>query len=98
MDLDQRIKRFLEASAAKPERSKLAPFDELLRTLRKRRWTFVEIAQALEKEFGLKVNPKTIWAYLQVKERAKQREEAEKPITPAPAAEPRPKRRFNLDA
>jgi len=82
----------------KPARSKLASYDELLRTLRKRRWTFVEIAQALEREFSLRVNPKTIWAYLQVSRDAEPPVEPAKVIADQPLLEQRPKRRFKLDA
>jgi IS30 family transposase len=95
MNLEQKIGDFLTKAESKPARSKLAAYDTVIRTLRQRRWTFQAIAQTLQSEFGLSVNPKTIWAYLQV-----QREHA--PLLPAKSEHSLPsspqKRRFNLDA
>lgn len=98
MDLEKKITDFLARVEVRPPRSKLAPYDSLIRTLRRRRWTFEEIAHALASEFGLQVNPKTIWAYLHVR---RDTDNADAPIKTTPVAQPRPsqiKRRFNLDA
>lgn len=95
MDLDTKISEFLARAETRPARSKLEPYDALLRSLRTRRWTYQKIAQALAAEFGLKVNPKTIWAYLQV-----QRSVVQHDTTPARSPVKAPtlqKRRFNLD-
>jgi len=97
MHLEQKIGDFLAKAETKAARSKLAPYDTLIRTLRQRRWTFAVIAQTLQNEFGLAVNPKTIWAYMQV-----HREHTQPPLSAKPEAFPlsnpsTPKRRFNLD-
>jgi len=98
MELEKKIADFLAHTEAKPARSKLAPYDELIRTLRQRRWTFEAIAEALDTEFGLKINPKTIWAYLRVR-RAVISPTGQKKTAPDTKAQlSAPKRRFNLDA
>ena len=97
MNLEQKIGDFLTKAESKPARSKLAAYDALIRTLRQRRWTFAAIAQTLQTEFGLVVNPKTIWAYMKVR-----REPQQAPLLPAKSETSLPnspqKRRFNLDA
>ncbi len=94
MKIEQKIGDFLAKAESKPARSKLAAYDTLIRTLRQRRWTFAAIAQTLQTEFNLAVNPKTIWAYLQVR-----RNPAPLPAkTGSPSPSGTPKRRFNLDA
>ena len=98
MDLEKKIADFLARADPKPTRSKLEPYDELIRTLRQRRWTFKMIAEVLNAEFGLKVNPKTVWDYLQV------HRGVQKVMNPTHASQDNsvrlstPKRRFNLDA
>ena len=98
MDLEKQISDFLSRVETKPPRSKLAPYDALIRTLRRRRWTSQEIADALASEFGLRVNPKTIWAYLHSRRHAEEAYEAPKPTLPAQPQTSPAKRRFNLDA
>lgn len=96
MDLDKKISEFLARAETRPTRSKLEPYDALLRSLRARRWTYQRIALALAEEFGLKVNPKTIWAYLQAQRSVVQ---PDTPLAGSPAkAQTTPGRRFNLDA
>jgi transposase len=98
MELEKKIADFLTRTEARPARSKLAPYDELIRTLRQRRWTFETIAEALDTEFGLKINPKTIWAYLQVRREVTSPTGQKKTDQDTKAQLSAPKRRFNLDA
>jgi hypothetical protein len=44
----------------RPERSKLAPYRDLIRSLRQKRYTFREIAGLLATNYGLKVDHTTI--------------------------------------
>jgi IS30 family transposase len=94
MSLDERISAFLAHADAEPARSKLEPYADLIRTLRQRRWTYVQIAQALRDEFTLSVHPTTIHAFVKVRAKRKTAPsctpEATSPIAKRP--------RFNLDA
>jgi IS30 family transposase len=99
MSFDQKIADFLARSEAKQAPSKLEPFAELIRTLRQRRWTFGQIAAALLEEFGVRVHPTTIHAYVKVRVRRGRAVELpglgtiHEQVKPAPR-----KQRFNLDA
>lgn len=103
MNLDQKIASFLAAAEAVPARSKLEAYAELIRSLRRKRWTFQRIAQALRDEFGMSVAPSTLHNFLKV--RAKQNggaamapPEMNSPTAAAamPLAKPK-RRRFHLD-
>jgi transposase len=99
MSLDERIAAFITRTDAKPARSKLEPYAELIRTLRQRRWTYVQIAQALLDEFAVSVHPTTVHAFVKVRAKAKKSPALPSGDTPAPFAGVVAKRpRFNLDA
>lgn len=98
MDTNQKIAAFLARADAKPAPSKIADYETLIRQLRYKHWTYTQIAEALKSEFGVQVNPKTVWAFLKVR-----RGLIEEPSTlrkPTENQQPMltPKRRFNLDA
>lgn len=101
MSLDQHITDFLAKAGAKPATSKLEPYAGLVRTLRQRRWTYLQIVQALRDEFGLIVAPSTVHAF--VKARAGKRKGVltmstpESPEARADAPVPAKRPRFNLD-
>ena len=111
MNLDDKITAFLTAADAKATRSKLEPFADLIRQLRQRRWTYVQIAQALSEQFGLAVHPTTVHAYVKVRsakgkgvitmgatvEGSPTFAAPAKPASEPGAAQPK-RRRFNLDA
>ena len=98
MSLEEKIAAYLVQAAEQPAASKLEPYTELVRSLRQKRWTYQRIAMALRDDFGLKVAPSTIHAFVKVR--------SKRSVAPArPSAEafsPQPKvpakRRFNLDA
>lgn len=99
MSLNQKIASFLARTDSKPARSKLEPYADLIRTLRQRRWTYIEIARALRDEFAVEVHPTTIHAFVKV--RANQRRTPAIPPPTASVTLPPPeakKPRFNLDA
>ncbi|MBI2512505.1 MAG: hypothetical protein HYV96_11030 [Opitutae bacterium] len=98
MNLDERISAFLHQTETKPARSKLEPYTDLIRTLRQRRWTYVEIAQALRDKFAVDVHPTTIHAFVKVRAKKCAVATMPPPAAPAVAARETKKPRFNLDA
>jgi IS30 family transposase len=107
MSLDQRISDFLAKSEARPAPSKLEPYAEVIRTLRQRRWTYQEIAQALRNEFGVTASLSTIHAFVKVRTRRKgvlaicTSDQPAHPLpvpTGAPQASAGKRPRFHLDA
>ena len=100
METPEKIRSFLESAAEYPAKSKLEPYSEFIRSLRKKRWTYRQLADALQTEFQLPVAPSTIHNFLKV--RSKRKREAmpdDPPPIPKPWVPPQPSRpRFNLDA
>jgi IS30 family transposase len=101
MRTPEKIRSFLETAAEYPGKSKLEPYLELIRSLRKKRWSYPQIADALQTEFRLPVAPSTIHNFLKV--RSKRKREAMRDDTivpPLSGAQPQPikRPRFNLDA
>jgi len=92
MNLDDQIANFLANADARPTRSKLEPYADLIRELRQRRWTFRKIADALRERFAVTASPSTIHDFARVRaQRARaetQRTELEhaKPGAAAPAS------------
>lgn len=98
MSLDDDIASFLAEAEARPAPSKLEPYGDLIRTLRQRRWTFVEIATALHERFSLRVAPSTIHNFVKVRAHKKNVVTPTVSPTPLPKIQPAPRPRFNLDA
>jgi hypothetical protein len=99
MSLDDLIAEFIAKADARPARSKLEPYADLIRELRQRRWTFQRIAAALRERFGVSASPSTIHDFVRVRAHRPRIEPmpttpAESPIEPIPA---RRKRRFHLE-
>ena len=69
MNLDDQIANFLADADARPTRSKLEPYAELIRELRQRRWTFRKIADALRERFAVTASPSTIHDFTKVRAR-----------------------------
>jgi IS30 family transposase len=69
MSLDDQIANFLADADARPARSKLEPYAELIRELRQRRWTFRKIADALRERFAVTASPSTIHDFAKVRAR-----------------------------
>jgi IS30 family transposase len=67
MSLDDQIAKFLADADARPARSKLEPYAELIRELRQRRWTFRKIADALRERFAVTASPSTIHDFAKVR-------------------------------
>lgn len=98
MELEKKIADFLARAETKTPRSKLEPYDELIRTLRQRRWTYQEIAKALSEDFRLKINPRTIWDYLHVHTKPREATSHSEARQEKNVSVKTPKYRFNLDA
>ena len=67
MNLDDQIANFLADADARPTRSKLEPYADLIRELRQRRWTFRKIADALRERFAVTASPSTIHDFARVR-------------------------------
>jgi IS30 family transposase len=83
MNLDDQIADFLADADARPARSKLEPYAELIRELRQRRWTFRKIADALRERFAVTASPSTIHDFAKVRaQRAKAENRRTQPERP----------------
>jgi IS30 family transposase len=69
MNLDDQIAKFLADADARPARSKLDPYADMIRELRQRRWTFRKIAAALRERFAVSASPSTIHDFTRVRAR-----------------------------
>ena len=87
MSLDDQIAKFLADADARPARSKLEPYADLIRELRQRRWTFRKIADALRERFAVTASPSTIHDFARVRaQRARAETQRTQPRYPQPGA------------
>jgi hypothetical protein len=87
MSLDDQIAKFLADADARPARSKLEPYADLIRELRQRRWTFRKIADALRERFAVAASPSTIHDFAKVRaQRARAETRRTKPEHPQAGA------------
>ena len=87
MSLDDQIAKFLADADARPARSKLEPYAELIRELRQRRWTFRKIADALRERFDVAASPSTIHDFAKVRaQRSRAETQRTQPEPPRPGA------------
>jgi len=99
MSIPEKIRTFLETAPEYPAKSKLEPYADLIRTLRRKRWTYQQIAEALKTEFNLSTASSTIHNFIKVRAKQKRRAVVDTPSTPSPVAPQSTKRaRFNIDA
>ena len=61
----------LPSSRGKPFQSKLEPFADLIRDLRRRRKSYRLIAQILRDEHGVVTDHTSIWSYVKVRSRSR---------------------------
>ena len=89
MNLDDQIAKFLSEADARPARSKLESYAELIRELRQRRWTYRKIADALREQFAVTASPSTIHDFAKVRSRRAKAEiqaaQSDRPQTKADA-------------
>lgn len=67
--MDKSLSEILNAIQPKPPRSKLEPYYELIRELRRRSKTYREIAKILEEHVGLCVDHSTIYDFVRLRAR-----------------------------
>lgn len=103
MNLQEQIAAFAAEAEAHTGRSKLEPYEALIRTLRQKRWTYAEISAALRERFHVSAAPGTVHSYM--KARCRQKLIATMPsraihVTTTSSGmkdTDTPKRRFHLD-
>lgn len=81
--MDEAFQAILDSLPPKPARSKLEPYAELIRELRKRGRSYREIAGILGERCGVPVATHTVYNFVQVRSRSKNKAaaaEREKPV------------------
>jgi hypothetical protein len=87
-DVDERFQAILDNLPPKPPRSRLEPYWELIRELRRRGRTYRDIAQLLAEKFEVAVSPSTVHDFVRVRTRPRQRsQQVELPAVEMPASE-----------
>src|SRR5437867_2512700 len=89
--MNKEFQQILDSLSAKPHRSCLAPYSELIEELRRRGRTYREIATILGEKFQLHVAPTTILRFLAGESRRKR-----KPRLQEPKADDAPIRRPDI--
>ena len=85
--MDKPLSEILNAIPAKPPRSKLEPYYELIRELRRRSKTYREIAKILEDNVGLRVDHSTIYDFVRIRGRRAKTARHLEELPPRPAAD-----------
>lgn len=85
--MDEKLRQILDAIPERPPRSKLEPHAEVIRELRRKRRTYVEIATFFREHLQLTVAPSTIHDFVKMRAR-KARSGATAPELPAPITAP----------
>jgi len=86
--MDDKIRAVLEGTPDKPPRSKLEPHEDVIRELRRKGRTYEDIAQFFAVHLNITVAPSTIYAFVRVRARRRQRVRTELPpvaTKPAPS-------------
>lgn len=83
--MDDKIRKVLEGTPDKPPRSKLEPHEDVIRKLRRKGRTYKDIAEFFAVHLNLTVAPSTIYAFVRVRARRRQRVCIELPTEPAPS-------------
>jgi IS30 family transposase len=71
--MNDRLREILEALPGKRQRSRLAPFDEFIRELRRRGWTYQEIAQILADKCNVTVASTTVMRFVRARLKARRK-------------------------
>lgn len=69
--MDSRLKAILKNLPAKKPRSRLEPYRELIREMRRRSRSYREIIQVLHKQCGVKVSVSTLHDFVRLRSRSK---------------------------
>lgn len=103
MNLQEQIAAFAAEAEARTGRSKLEPYEALIRTLRQKRWTYAEISTALRERFHVSAAPGTVHSFMKVRARTKPAKTnattppAFLPAAPQSAEAPHRRYRFNME-
>ena len=65
--MDKRIQAILDGLPPKPPRSRLEPYEELIRELRNRGRTYREIVQVLSEHCGFSTVPSTVHSFVRAR-------------------------------
>jgi hypothetical protein len=104
--MDPKTRSILEAIPDSATRSKLEPFRDLIKGLRRKRKTYREIAHILSLNFGLHINQATIYKFVRVRANPNRRiplqlPDSETNTTPPPNPSahttPGPRKPFHYD-
>jgi len=71
--MDEKLRALMDQTPEKPPRSKLDPHEDVIRELRRRGRTYQEIAQFFAEHLNMTVAPSTIYAFIRVRARRRQR-------------------------
>jgi len=82
--MDERLQKLLAEMPERPPRSKLEPHAEVIRELRKKRWTYQEIAAFFREHLQLSVAPSTIHEFVKTRARQARHRNAERIELPPP--------------
>jgi hypothetical protein len=93
-NMDESTRIFVEQIPEKPPRSKLEPYADVIRDLRRKRRTYQEIARFFADHFQLPVAPSTIHAFVKVRARRRHQLQIELP----PEAPSRTQKNEHADA
>lgn len=74
----------MAAKGGKPFQSKLLPFEDLIRTERKRRRSYRQIAVTLQEQHGLEVNFRTIQSFVKVRAKRPRGYQLPEPVAAVP--------------
>jgi hypothetical protein len=85
--MDEKLRQLLDQMPERPPRSKLEPYAEVIRELRKKRRTYQEIAAFFKQHLQLSVAPSTLHDF--VKTRARQARNRPPAAIELPAPEPK---------
>lgn len=66
--MDEQIKNLLDAMPDTQPRSKLEPHEDVIRELRRKRKTYIQIAEFFGVHLGIRVAPSTVHAFLKVRD------------------------------
>lgn len=77
--MDDKLQDILDNLPEKPPRSRLEPYSELIRELRRRRRTYREIAEILAAKCNLRAAASTIHDFVRVRSRATRKPEKRRP-------------------
>ena len=82
--MDAYLREFVAAVPAVPPRSKLEPYYEVIRELRRKRCTYQQVAQFFTERLGIRVAPSTVHAFVAVRAKRGRKSAYELPPVEAP--------------